>query len=255
MKDILISGVKTAGKFLKEDFYKSKTVTNKGVADLVTETDLKIEEFLKDYFYRHLSDYRFVGEETNQNLNFKDKCLIVDPIDGTTNFVHRFPFVGISVGVYENLNPVAATVYNPILDELYYAERGKGAFLNGNRIFVSAQSKIENSLLATGFPYGFVEKNKKDILTKLDRILSSSRGIRRAGAASLDLCYVAQGVFDGYYEGGLKPWDVAAGVLIVNEAGGKISNIKGDNFSFEDEYIVASNKTIHNELIEVLCGI
>jgi myo-inositol-1(or 4)-monophosphatase len=255
VKDILINGVKKAGEILKEDFYRPKTVSNKGVADLVTETDLKIEEFLKKYFYKQLPDYKFVGEETSLDLSFKEKCLIVDPIDGTTNFVHRFPFVGISVGVYENLNPVAATVFNPIMDELYYAEVGKGAFLNGSRIFVSTQSKIENSLLATGFPYGFVEKNKKDILAKLEKILSNSRGVRRAGAASLDLCYVARGVFDGYYEGGLKPWDVAAGVLIVSEAGGKISNMNGGNFSFEDEYIVASNKIIHNELIEVLCGI
>jgi len=255
VEEILVNSVKTAGKILKEDFYKPKNVTKKGVADLVTETDLKIEEFLMEYFYRQLPDYKFVGEETSQKLNFKDKCLIVDPIDGTTNFVHRFPFVGISVGVYENLNPVAAAVYNPILDELYYAEIGKGAFLNGNRIFVSSQSKIENSLLATGFPYGFVEKNKRDILVKLEKILSRTRGVRRAGAASLDLCYVACGIFEGYYEGGLKPWDVAAGILIVNEAGGKISNIFGDEFTFEDEYIVASNKIIHNELIEVLSGI
>lgn len=255
MKNIIINGVILAGKILKEDFYKPKYVKNKAIADLVTETDLKIEEFLMEYFHKQLPDYTFFGEETSQKLNIKDKCLIVDPIDGTTNFVHRFPFIGISVGVYENLNPVAATVYNPILDELYYAKRGEGAFLNDDRIFVSSQSKLENSLLATGFPYGFVEKNKRDILVKLEKILSRSRGIRRAGAASLDLCYVARGIFDGYYEGGLKPWDVAAGILIVNEAGGKVSNILGNKFSFEDEYIVASNKLIHNELIEVIGGI
>lgn len=255
MKSIIINGVILAGKILKEDFSKPKFVKNKAIADLVTETDLKIEEFLMEYFHKHLPDYTFVGEETSQKLNTKDKCLIVDPIDGTTNFVHRFPFVSISVGVYENLNPVVATVYNPILDELYYAKRGEGAFLNDSRIFVSSESRLENALLATGFPYGFVKKNKRDILAKLEKILSRSRGIRRAGAASLDLCYVARGIFDGYYEGGLKPWDVAAGILIVNEAGGRVSNIFGDEFSFEDEYIVASNKLIHNELIEVIGGI
>lgn len=252
MKDILINGAKNAGEILKEDFFKSKNVSNKGIADLVTETDVKIEVFLKKYFHKHLPIFKFIGEESSDSLDLDGKCLIVDPIDGTTNFVHGFPFVAISIGVYEDMVPIEGVVYNPILGEMFYAKRGGGAFLNNIPIKVSKEKKLVSSLIATGFPYEFVKKNRKDILGKLENILINSHGIRRAGAASLDLCYVAKGSFDGYYEGGLKPWDVAAGVLIVKEAGGLVTDLKGNDYLFESEYILATNKNIHNELIEVL---
>lgn len=254
MKDILINGVKEAGKLLKEDFYKPKNVSTKGIADLVTTSDIKIENFLINYFSKYLPEYRFVGEETTLDVDISKKVIIVDPIDGTTNFVQRFPFVSVSVGVYENETPVAGVVFNPILDELFFAEYLKGAYLNGERISVSKKSDLKDSLIGTGFPYGFVQKNRDYILTMLNNVLSKTLGVRRAGAASIDLCYVACGIYDGYYEGGLKPWDVAAGILIVKEALGVVTDLKNSSYNFFEEYVVASNGLIHNQLIEALNG-
>lgn len=254
MKDILVNGAKEAGVLLKEDFYKPKKVSTKGIADLVTESDIRIENFLKDYFSKHLPEYRFVGEETTDDIDMSDKVVIVDPIDGTTNFVQRFPFVGISIAVYEGKKPVAGVVFNPILDELFSAENLKGAYLNREKISVSKKSGLESSLIGTGFPYGFVKKNKEYILKMLNSVLSKSLGVRRAGAASIDLCYVACGIYDGYYEGGLKPWDVAAGILIVKEAGGVVTSLDNKNYELFNKYIVASNGLIHDQLIEALNG-
>ena len=252
MIDFLKDVVKQAGEILRKGFYSSKELRYKGFGDLVTETDVRIESFLWEVFSKELSDYLFIGEENYNGSDFSGKCIIVDPIDGTTNFVHGLPFVSTSIGVYEYGKPLLGIVFNPILDEMYYAERGRGAFLNNNRITVSQTERLEDSLIATGFSYNFTCKNKKFVLSKLDNVLSQTRGIRRCGAASVDLCFVAKGAFDGYYEGGLKPWDVAGGALIVEEAGGVVSDISGNNYFFDKDVIIASNKGIFKKFIEVL---
>lgn len=246
--------IKQAGDILVEGFYSAKNVKNKGFGDLVTETDLKIEDFLYNSVEKSFPGYNFVAEEKHSGSDFKGKCFIVDPIDGTTNFVHKLPFVGISVGVYENQTAQAGIVYNPILKELYSAEKGKGAYLNDVKIGVSSTDKMENALIATGFPYDFTSKNRDFIMSRLNIVLAQTRGIRRCGAASIDLCFVAKGIFDGYYEGGLKPWDVSAGALIVEEAGGKVSDICGDCYCFDKQFIVAANQKLHKKIIEVLNG-
>lgn len=254
MIELLKNTVKQAGNILLEGFYSPKNVKYKGFGDIVTETDVRIENFLWEALSKKLPDYDFIAEENHKSSNFSGKCIIVDPIDGTTNFVHKLPFVAISIGVYEYGKSQLGIVFNPILNEMYNAQRGCGAFLNNIKLSVSETDKIEDSLIATGFPYDFTFNNKQSVLWRLDRIISQTRGVRRFGAASIDLCFVAKGIFEGYYEGGLKPWDVAAGALIVEEAGGVISDISGGSYCFDKDFIVASNKGIFKKFIEVLNG-
>jgi len=243
--------VKEAGEIFKEGFYKGVSISHKGKKDLVTEYDVKVEKFLIEKFSKF--DYSIIAEETLQEKF--ENSIIIDPIDGTTNFAHKLPFTAISIGIYEKKLPKYAVVYNPILDELFYAIKGKGAFKNGEKISVSNEKDFQNALISTGFPYSSAE-NEEDlqwVITKLKHILPRCQDIRRFGSASLDLCYVAEGKFEGFYEINLKPWDVAAGRLIVEEAGGMISNEYGNNYDmFEDRCIVASNGFIHEEFVEIL---
>ncbi len=244
--------LKEAGEILKEGFYGKFDTNYKGKADLVTTYDVKIEQFLIPRLQKMYPNDQIIGEESFKNEVFPESGIFVDPIDGTTNFVHHLPYVGISVGVWRNNEPVEAGVYNPILDEMYYAKKGMGAFLNDLPLQVSHTTKLQNALLATGFPYT-KNSSKEDlgfVLNSLSNLLPKIRDIRRYGAASLDLCMVARGIFDGFYEINLKPWDVAAGILILKEANGKISTHDGLKYSMNKRTIVASNNKIHKELIE-----
>ena len=255
MKKELIKIIKKAGKILKEGFYKDKNISFKAKKDLVTKYDVAVENYLKEKFTKKFKEFNIIAEESdNANIEFNDS-IIIDPIDGTTNFVNGVPHTAISVGVYKNKKPYLAIVYNPILDELYEAKIGKGAFLNGKQLKVSDETELQKALLATGFPYtsGSNEDDLNDVVKKIKDILPLCQDLRRLGSASIDLCLVARGTFEGYYEMNLKPWDVSAGVLILSEAGGKITNINGDEYNlFEDKYIVATNGKIHDELIKNL---
>ena len=211
-----------------------------------------MEKFLINEF-KKFSEYSIIAEETVQEKF--NNSIIIDPIDGTTNFAHHIPHCAISVGVYENKLPKYAIVYNPILNELFYAKKGEGAYKNGKRIVVSNQNNFQRSLIATGFPYSSAENEEdlKWVISRLKEVLPRCQDIRRLGSAALDLCYVAEGKYEGFYEINLKPWDVSAGILIVNEAGGMISNEYGNEYSlFEDKCIVASNGIIHKKMIEIL---
>ncbi|MDY3204056.1 MAG: inositol monophosphatase family protein [Arcobacter sp.] len=255
MKKELIKIIKKAGKILKKGYYSNKDVTFKAKKDLVTKYDVAVENYLKAKFTKKFKEFNIIAEESdNANIEFNDS-IIIDPIDGTTNFVNGVPHTAISVGVYKNKKPYLAIVYNPILDELYEAKIGKGAFLNGKQLKVSVEADLQKALLATGFPYtsGSSEDDLNDVVKKIKDILPLCQDLRRLGSASIDLCLVARGTFEGYYEMNLKPWDVSAGVLILSEAGGKITNINGDEYNlFEDKYIVATNGKIHDELIKNL---
>ncbi|QKF66252.1 inositol-phosphate phosphatase [Arcobacter venerupis] len=255
MKKELIEIIKEAGKILKKGFYSNKDITFKAKKDLVTEFDVAVETYLKKKFSKKFKKFNIIAEESdNANIEFNNS-IIIDPIDGTTNFVNGVPHTAISVGVYKNKKPYLAVVYNPILDELYTAKIGKGAFLNGKRLKVSPEDNFQKSLLATGFPYtsGTDENDLNDVVKKIKDVLPLCQDLRRLGSAALDLCYVAKGVYEGYYEMNLKAWDVSAGILILTEAGGKISNISGEEYTlFEDKYLVATNGKIHNELVKNL---
>ena len=250
----IMSIAKEAGEILKEGFYGSKNVTNKGSKDLVTEYDVRVEDFIIDRVQKQFPGYGIVAEESALSSDNPDK-IIIDPIDGTTNFVHGIPNVAISIGLFKENHPYAGIVYNPIQNELYHALKGEGAYCNGVRIAVTRESRFKHSLIATGFPYT-IDKSRDDFewnMKKIGMILPEVQDIRRLGAASLDLCYVARGSFEGYYEMNLKPWDVAAGMVILKEAGGVISDQNGDPYDpFTDRIIVVSNGEIHESLIGYL---
>ncbi len=239
--------------FLK-GFNAKKNIRYKGTVDLVTEYDVVIEKKLTDKLNKKFPDYTVVGEENTTKITYPVKAIYIDPIDGTTNFVHQIPHCAISIGIWENGMPVAGIVYNPVQNECFSADVGKGAYLNGKQLHVSKQNLLQQSLVATGFPYTKVKKGKdyEWVLKCLANLLPITRDIRRFGAASLDLCYLAKGTFDAYYECNLKPWDVAAGALIVQEAGGKITDLDGKAYTLDEYTIVASNSKIHDALLEQL---
>ncbi len=236
-----------AGEILKEGYYGKKKVEFKGSVDLVTEYDRKIEEFLSAKL--SALGLPIVGEESFSG-EYPKSGIFIDPIDGTTNFVHHLAFTCISVGIWEDGEPKEAVVYNPILKELFYAKKGAGAYLNDEPIKVSDTDRLIEALIATGFPYTKTERGAdfRFVMESMEHLLPKTRDIRRFGSAALDLCYVACGRFAGFYEVNLKPWDVAAGILIVQEAGGKVSNHLGKAYSFGD-IIVATNGVIHEDLI------
>ncbi|MRJ02714.1 MAG: inositol monophosphatase [Epsilonproteobacteria bacterium] len=247
---MLRSTVMEAGEILREGYFGRKEVSFKGSVDLVTQYDRKIEEFLLE----RLSPLGLpvVAEESSDG-NYPETAIFIDPIDGTTNFVHHLPFCAISVGIWKAGEAVEGVVYNPILGEMFYAKRGEGAFLNGEPIGVSETDRLIDSLIATGFPYAKVERGweYRFVIEALERLLPITRDIRRFGSAALDLCYVACGRFDGFYEVGLQPWDTAAGILIVEEAGGRVTNSEGKKYRFGD-IIVATNGKIGDNFIEAL---
>ena len=240
-----------AGEIIKSGANKNKLINYKGSIDMVTEFDVKAEALIIDRLSKLLPDYEIVAEESAKNP-FKnyDKAIYIDPIDGTTNFIHGFPFVSVSIGVYNNGEGEYGVVYNPITNEMFYASKNNGAFLNGNKIYVSDTKDLQHSLCATGFPYN---KDKlPQLMAILEKTLASTRGIRRAGSAALDLCYTAKGVFDLYYETSLKPWDIAAGMIILSEAGGKVTDMIGGNCCLTTGDLIASNGIVHNEFMHLI---
>ncbi len=241
-----------AGEILKEGFYSKKEVRHKGVVDLITQFDKKSEEFILEELSRYFKDFTLVGEESFSGKRPSGKVIYIDPIDGTTNFVHQLPFFAISIGAFVDEVPLFGVVYNPILDEMFWAVKDKGAFRNETKILVSKEENLQKSLIATGFPYAKFKAQKEYLwsVESIATILPKLQDLRRFGAASLDLCYVASGKFEGFFEIGLNPWDVAAGILIVKEAGGKVSKTNSKEYSLDDFDIVASNGKIHSALIE-----
>lgn len=255
MIDKIVEIVKEASVILKEGYFKNKDVNFKGKKDLVTKYDVAVENFLKEKLSLEFKQFNIIAEESdNSNIEFNNS-IIIDPIDGTTNFVNQVPHTCISLGVYKDKKPFIGVVYNPILDELYTAQVGHGAYLNGEKLKVSKENDFQKALLSTGFPYtsGTCEDDLNHVIKKIKDILPKCQDIRRLGSAAIDLCYVAKGTYEGYYEMNLKAWDVSAGLIILQEAGGKVTNIDGNEYTlFEDKYIVASNSYIHEDLIKNL---
>lgn len=248
----LIKIVKGCRELFLQGYHSNKNVKFKGTVDLVTEYDVAIEKALTKALQEVFPDFIIIGEESTKEMTYPDKVIYIDPIDGTTNFVHGLPFCAISVGMWENGEPLAGVVYNPVLDECFSAHRKKGAYLNGKQIHVSMQNDFQHSLVATGFPYTKVQKGKdyEWVLKTIANMLPITLDIRRGGSAAIDLCYVACGKLEAYYECNLKPWDVAAGILILQEAGGKISNEKGEIYSLDDHIILSSNTFVHSDLLQ-----
>ncbi len=246
-----------AGEIIKENFYQPKEVKFKGEIDLVTKFDIEIENFLRKELENIYHDYIIIGEEQayNKDLITKPNRIYIDPIDGTTNFVHSIPFVAISIGIIKDNDFYEGIVYNPILNEFFYAKKGQGAFLNKKKISVSSETELKKSLVVTGFPYN-IRSDEQAFnwnMNIVKKVLKNTLAFRRLGSAAIDLCYVARGSYEIFYEMGLKPWDVAAGILIVKEAGGEVTNEKEGKFDLhKDNIIVATNSLLHRKVIEFL---
>ncbi|WP_456409598.1 inositol monophosphatase family protein [Oceanithermus sp.] len=223
--------------------------TKTGPTDLVTQADRETEAAIKEYLLGRYPDHAFLGEEGGQEHEAEYRW-IVDPLDGTVNFAHRFPFFAVSIGLEVRGRLELGVVLDSTREELFWAVRGRGAYLNGRPLRVSATHRLIGSLLATGFPYD-VNKDQEN-LTYFERVLRKGLTVRRPGAAALDLSYVAAGRLEGFWEVKLKPWDVAAAIVIVEEAGGRITGIQGEPYELGNRYIVATNGHIHQQLLDTL---
>ncbi len=250
MKERIEQIIRDAGQIIKDNFYLEKNITTKSTGiDLVTDIDKKVELYLKDKLSMVIPGSSFWAEETDNKYTEAEYLWIIDPIDGTTNFVHRFPFVAISVALQHNGVTILGFVYNPIMNEFFIAEKGSGAFLNGDRIEVAKETELKASLVATGFPYDYnaVPNNMRHF----DVMMEQVQGIRRPGSAALDLCHTANGLFNGYWEFHLQPWDMAAGILIVEEAGGIVLNTEGKEHTLTDKGLICGNKQIVGKMLAV----
>ena len=251
--DIAGMAVRAAGALLKESFGKAHQIVKKGEVDLVTEADLAAETTILEILQSHFPQDNILSEEAGEHDMASERIWIVDPLDGTTNFAHGFPFFAVSIGLEVAKEIVLGVVYSPIMEEFFHARLGMGAFLNDKPIHVSNASALSESLLSTGFPYD-IRKRPNRIFEQFQRMVLRSQGVRRAGSAAIDLCYVAAGKFDGLWEENLKPWDTAAGAIIVKEAGGTVSNFEGGPFSPYVDSVVAGNPLIHREIVRTLQG-
>ncbi len=245
------SAARTAGDFIRRRFAEGETgrIIAKGQNDFVTEVDTKSEAMIKETLSKLFPSIGFLAEETAEVVD-DDAFWIIDPLDGTTNFIHRYQAVGISIALMEKGRITIACVYDPLRDELFEAELGGGAFLNGKRIGVSGAQSLEVSLVGTGFPFS-VPQYLESYLAVFRDLFHSCRDMRRAGAAVLDLSHVAAGRLDGFWELYLRPWDMAAGALIVREAGGTVSDFFGNPEFLEAGNIVAGSPRIFDRIVAV----
>ncbi len=247
-----IETARQAGNILLEKFGRKIEIYKKGDIDLVTEADLASEKHIIDRVKTHYPQHSILAEESGEAVLIGDSKWkwIIDPLDGTTNYAHGYPCFCVTLAVEHKGEIVIGVSYDPTRDEMFSAEKGNGASLNNKSISVSEANKLSDSLLVTGFPY---DVSKRDNFAgNFTNMLLKSRAVRRDGSAAIDLAYVACGRFDGFWEEGLNPWDMAAGVLLVEEAGGKISYYDGSKFSIYKSPLCASNGSIHEEILSVL---
>lgn len=240
-----------AGSYIKSHVGKVKRVHYKGEINVVTDVDKKAEEIVVSTIRKTFPRHSFLAEEKTYAKESPDFRWIIDPLDGTTNFLHSFPFFSVSIALEYKEKILIGVVYDPMRGELFSARRKKGAFLNHKRIHVSRTKKLKKALLSTGFAYD-VKSVGNDNIDNFIKFLKSAQAVRRPGSAALDLCYVASGRFDGFWELGLNPWDTAAAHLIVEEAGGKITTLEGEKFSIYGKEILAANQKIHPAMLKIL---
>jgi myo-inositol-1(or 4)-monophosphatase len=234
-----------AGDILRRDFGRHLRVDHKGLIDLVSEADRQSEQFLLGNICQHFPRDRIVAEESGISAGTLDHQWYIDPLDGTVNYVHGVPIYSVSIAYSENGNLLLGVVYDPSRDELFSAERGAGAWLNGQPIHPAQATDLDHALLVTGFPYD-IRTNPRNNLDHYAHFALHSQGVRRLGSAALDLCYVACGRLDGFWELRLNPWDVAAGGLIARQAGALVTNLAGSHdFISPPQSILAANPTIH----------
>ncbi len=252
--NVMVQAATKAGRSLARDFgeVQNLQVSLKGPGDYVSQADRKAEEIVFAELSKARPGYSFLMEERGSvEGDDAQHRFIVDPLDGTTNFLHGIPVFAVSIGLERQGQLVAGVVYNPAMDELYTAERGGGAFLNDRRLRVAARSKLADAVIGTGIPH-LGRGQHGNYLIELRHVMGEVSGVRRMGAAALDLCYVAAGRLDGFWEDGLSPWDTAAGMLMIREAGGFVSDADGGQEMFDKRSIVAGNEAIHRALLKTI---
>ena len=248
--DFAIELAREAGGVLKHYMNREKHIELKGRANLVTVADKESEALIIRRIRERYPSHAILAEESGASSG-SDAKWIIDPLDGTTNFAHQYPFFCVSVGFEQSGRLLCGAVYDPWRDEMFSGGRGVGAFVNGERMQVSEAGKLSDALIMTGFPYGVREKMDA-VLEQFRAFMFESQGVRRGGSAALDLCYNALGRVDGFWEVDLHPWDTAAGVVILEEAGGRVTDFSGGPFSVYGKQIVASNGHLHDEMLAVL---
>ncbi len=249
--NIFEKAARKAGKILIRDFgeIENLQIQSKSVGDFVTSTDVKVEKSLLETLQYYYPKANYLTEETGY-IKGEEETIVIDPIDGTSNFIHGVPHLAIVIGKIINNEITDGIIFNPILNEFYWASKGKGAWCNNKRIRVSKRQELSSCLIGTGIP--FSKRVYDGYYKELENISKSTAGIRGLGAASLNLAYLASGKIDGYWEKNLNLWDVSSGVLIVQEAGGRISEDKGNNWTKDCKDIFASNTLIHNKMLKNL---
>jgi myo-inositol-1(or 4)-monophosphatase len=248
-----LDAARKSAEVLLSYFGNLKTYRKKGAIDLVTRADTESEKIIIDTILKAYPDHGIIAEESGKVRPNADHVWIIDPLDGTTNFAHGVPIYATSIAFAVKGEPIFGIVSNPSMNELFIGEKGGGATLNGAPISVSTTEHLLDALLVTGFPYTLKEM-LPPLLYKFETMLKNAQGIRRLGAAALDLCYVACGRFDGFWEQELKPWDTAAGALIANEAGGAVTDFSNNRFRTDMKEILVTNGKIHNQMISLFAS-
>jgi len=255
LREAAESMARAAGALLRDGYGTIHSPERKGRIDLVTEYDRRSEALLLEEIARRFPDHAVLAEESGlHEASGAPVRWLIDPLDGTTNFAHNYPFFAVSVGAESNGTLIAGAIYDPVRDEMFSAAAGRGASRNGAPIRVSEIARLEDALLVTGFPYD-VRERPREALRVFEAFLVRAQGLRRDGSAALNLCYLAMGRFDGFWEASLSPWDMAAGVLIVREAGGTVTRYDGSAFQLDQRQILASNGRLHPEMMEALAKV
>ncbi len=255
LKTTLLNATEAGAVELRRYFNNAdlKISNKEGINNWVTEADHASEKAIMDVIAKDFPDHFILSEETGEIKTDSEYKWIIDPIDGTINFASGIPICAVSIGLEKDGEIIMGAVYNPFLDEFFFAQKGFGASLNDKKIQVSQKKEVLHSCLVTGFPYSYLDQPNGP-LECFERFIRKGIPVRRLGSAAIDLCWVAAGRFDGFYEHNLSPWDVAAGFLIVEEAGGKVTDMKGSHYNPYKNQLVATNGQIHEELLDVIAG-
>jgi myo-inositol-1(or 4)-monophosphatase len=253
LKKFIEETAREAGTLLRKKLYDRHDIEYKGEINIVTEADRLSEKLIVEKIGHTFPRHGILTEESPETVNDSEFRWVVDPLDGTTNYAHGYPVFSVSIALEVGGTVVLGAVYNPMLDEFFAAEKGGGSYLNGRRLKVSHVDSLSRSLLATGFPYD-IRTNKNNNINYFKAMSLNAQAIRRAGSAALDLSYLAAGRFDGFWELKLAPWDTAAGRLIVEEAGGAVTDLAGGLYNLRSPNILATNGLIHQEMLSILAG-